>query len=217
VQPAETQDPGLTVAVVARRLGMAPATLRTWARRYGLGPSGHQAGLHRRYTEADVQRLAQVRRLILEGQSPAEAALAIAGTPSPTPLRHGGGRMIPLPADDVARGLAHAAFALDHEGIRDLLHRELDTRGTVALWQEVVVPVLVSLGERWQSTGGEIEVEHTVSECLIEVFSERSRAIDDPINATPVLLASADEEQHALPHNARAFAGSARDQVFNRC
>ena len=34
----------LTVAAVARRLGVAPATLRTWARRYGLGPSDHPPG-----------------------------------------------------------------------------------------------------------------------------------------------------------------------------
>jgi DNA-binding transcriptional MerR regulator len=44
--------PRLSVAAVARRLGVAPATLRTWDRRYGLGPSEHEAGAHRRYTPA---------------------------------------------------------------------------------------------------------------------------------------------------------------------
>ncbi|MGI9196332.1 MAG: MerR family transcriptional regulator, partial [Candidatus Nanopelagicales bacterium] len=39
---------GLTVAAVARRLGVAPATLRTWDRRYGVGPTEHAAGSHRR-------------------------------------------------------------------------------------------------------------------------------------------------------------------------
>ena len=40
----ESTVPALTVAAVARRLGVAPATLRTWDRRYRLGPSAHLAG-----------------------------------------------------------------------------------------------------------------------------------------------------------------------------
>ncbi|HWH29382.1 MAG TPA: MerR family transcriptional regulator, partial [Mycobacteriales bacterium] len=59
---------------MAHRLGVAPATLRTWARRYDLGPSEHAAGAHRRYTAADVARLEAMRRLTLEGVPPAEAA-----------------------------------------------------------------------------------------------------------------------------------------------
>ena len=31
----------LSVAAVARKLGIAPATLRTWDRRYGIGPAEH--------------------------------------------------------------------------------------------------------------------------------------------------------------------------------
>uniref|UniRef100_UPI0035A0E508 MerR family transcriptional regulator n=1 Tax=Kineococcus terrestris TaxID=2044856 RepID=UPI0035A0E508 len=64
----------LTVAAVARRLGVAPATLRTWDRRYGLGPSEHTAGAHRRYSATDLARLVVMRRLTLEGVAPAEAA-----------------------------------------------------------------------------------------------------------------------------------------------
>ncbi len=68
------QPPGLTVAAVAHRLGVAPATLRTWARRYGLGPSVHEAGAHRRYTSADIARLVVMRRLTVEGVTPGDAA-----------------------------------------------------------------------------------------------------------------------------------------------
>lgn len=65
---------GYTVASVARRLGVAAATLRTWDRRYGLGPSSHVAGAHRRYTSEDVDRLLLMRELTLDGVAPAEAA-----------------------------------------------------------------------------------------------------------------------------------------------
>lgn len=75
--------PTLTVAAVARRLGVAPPTLRTWDRRYGLGPSAHTAGAHRRYSPSDVARLMVMRRLTLQGVPPADAAryaLATQGT-----------------------------------------------------------------------------------------------------------------------------------------
>ena len=71
---AAAPTPALAVAAVARRLGVAPATLRTWDRRYGLGPSEHSAGAHRRYSAADVERLLVMRRLTLEGVAPAESA-----------------------------------------------------------------------------------------------------------------------------------------------
>jgi hypothetical protein len=86
-------SPMLTVAAVARRLGVAPSTLRTWDRRYDLGPSAHTAGSHRRYGPQDLARLVVMRRLTLEGVPPAEAArIALAapldppGTPGTPPL-----------------------------------------------------------------------------------------------------------------------------------
>lgn len=84
-------DARLTVAAVAHRLGIAPGTLRTWDRRYGLGPSEHAAGAHRRYSAADLDRLEVMRRLTLDGVGPGEAArVALAappGSPAP-PVRH---------------------------------------------------------------------------------------------------------------------------------
>lgn len=71
----------LTVAAVAHRLGIAPATLRTWDRRYGLGPGSHIAGAHRRYSRADLTRLQTMRLLTLEGVPPAEAARVALGQP----------------------------------------------------------------------------------------------------------------------------------------
>jgi hypothetical protein len=70
----DAQEPKLSVAAVARRLGVAPATLRTWDRRYGVGPSDHASGRHRRYGAIDIARLELMQQALLRGASPAEAA-----------------------------------------------------------------------------------------------------------------------------------------------
>ena len=72
----------LTIGGVSRLLGVAASTLRTWDRRYDLGPSERTDGQHRRYTQVDVARLALVRQLTLRGAQLAEAARAALATPA---------------------------------------------------------------------------------------------------------------------------------------
>ena len=72
----EAASLGLSVSAVARRLGVAPATLRTWDRRYGVGPTSHEAGAHRRYSAEDLARLEHMRRLVVMGVPLADAAQA---------------------------------------------------------------------------------------------------------------------------------------------
>lgn len=67
-------EPRLTVSGAARRLGIAPGTLRTWDRRYGVGPTDHARGRHRRYSASDMARLELMQHALVQGASPAEAA-----------------------------------------------------------------------------------------------------------------------------------------------
>jgi transposase-like protein len=98
-EAVELDGPILTVAAVASRLGVAPATLRTWDRRYGLGPSEHTAGAHRRYSASDLARLVTMRSLTLDGVPPADAArLAREGAPATLPEPAGSGERGEAPA-----------------------------------------------------------------------------------------------------------------------
>ncbi len=82
---------------------MAPATLRTWDRRYGLGPTEHRAGAHRRYTADDVARLLIMRQLTIEGVAPVDAArAALAAGPEELAAQKARAAAGPVPAGDVA-------------------------------------------------------------------------------------------------------------------
>ena len=77
-------QPDYGIGAMARRLGVAPATLRDWERRYGIGPGGRTAGGHRRYRPDDIARIEYMRRLVLDGVPPGEAArAALAAAPTP--------------------------------------------------------------------------------------------------------------------------------------
>ena len=163
----------LGVAAVARRLGVATGTLRTWDRRYGLGPSAHEAGTRRRYTVADLARLTLMRRLMIEGVATADAARTAAETgadalpgaddllpESPAAVRTrrgsrtGGGRVVSTrDAGPAARGLARAAMGLDSDACTALLRASLARSGVVPTWNDMLVPVLGGVGDRWRSTG----------------------------------------------------------------
>ncbi len=53
-------DPGLTSGALARRLGVSPTTLRSWDRRYGIGPEVRGDGRHRRWSPRDVAVLEEM-------------------------------------------------------------------------------------------------------------------------------------------------------------
>jgi DNA-binding transcriptional MerR regulator len=211
-------EPALSVAAVARRLGVAPGTLRTWERRYGLGPSRRTSGSHRRYGPDDLGRLEVMRRLTFEGVAPAEAARVALATPLPEVTaeadraRSGGAAPDEAAPATVtgrmpsARSLARAATALDATTVTELVRRAVERRGVVPAWDSLVVPALVAAGRRWELTGRGVDVEHLLSECVTGVFQAVASTLRDPRNRRPVLLASAEEEQHSLPLHALAAA-----------
>ena len=199
----------LTVAAVARRLGVAPATLRTWARRYGIGPTEHESGSHRRYGKDDLAKLTTMRRLIIAGMSPAEAAekaLSTKSTPKLEKIVHGFSDR-----HDVIDALHNAAIAMDKNFIESLLRNDIEQYGVVRSWQEVIVPVLVHIGKSWEETGEGIEIEHFFSETLKRVFRESASEIKKPINPRPVLVASVGEEMHSLAIHALTAALAERN------
>ena len=194
----------LTVAAVARRIGVAPATLRTWDRRYGLGPSSHEAGEHRRYCPSDLAKLIMMRRLITSGVAPCDAAIKAKA--------HEGSLSLEKLVEDfevreeVVDSLHRASKSLDKNFVETVLRKDIADNGVIASWTEVIVPLLFLVGDEWAATGTGIEEEHMLSELIKRLLREGVVEIKDPVNTQPVLLASVGEELHCLALHALAAA-----------
>jgi DNA-binding transcriptional MerR regulator len=207
-------EPALTVAALARRLGVAPATLRTWDRRYGLGPTGHSAGSHRRYTPSDVYRLEVMRRLTREGVLPGEAAsIALAHDEMTGDV----GRSeeivpaVPLQNTDAAvRGLVRVSQAWDAQAIDRTVSASLRSHGVLWTWDCLLAPTLIAIGEKWGTGGVGVDVEHLFADAVLRALCAVTPAVPEPRNARPVILACAPEELHTLPLHALAAALSER-------
>ena len=194
----------LTVAAVARRIGVAPATLRTWDRRYGLGPSSHEAGEHRRYCPSDLAQLTLMRRLIVSGVAPADAAVRAKAHSGSVSVEH---EIQSFEVrEDVVDSLHRAAKSLDKNFVETLLRKDIADNGVIATWTEVIVPLLFLVGDEWAATGTGIEVEHMLSESIKRLMREGVSEIKEPLNTQPVLLASVGEELHCLALHALAAA-----------
>ncbi|MFE1415997.1 MerR family transcriptional regulator [Streptomyces sp. NPDC058746] len=229
---------GVTTGGLARELGISPTTLRSWDRRYGLGPATRVEGRHRRWTAPDVAMVREMCRLTAEGVPPAEAARAAkahaaevrASGPGPvTASRHrariepstGGDDPLgkaPPPGDPRrrGRGLARAAVRMDAEAVHRQIMASIEAYGLIAAWDDVLMPTLRFVGRKWESSEDRyVEVEHMlswhISAALRYAYAD-SMTRGRPADARPVLLACLPGEQHTLPLEALTAALRDRGQ-----
>ncbi len=205
-------DAGLSAGEAARRIGVAATTLRTWDRRYGLGPSYRDPGRHRRYSEDDLARLQLMRRLTTEGVTPAEAArIARAAGDRPGQAAAGAAGQVladddragpsPAPTPATARGLRRAALALDPAAVDRVLTAAL-AGGVVPAWGTVIAPALRGLGRQYPTAARYIAAEHLLSGAVSATLAQVPR----PPTRPRIVLACTPAEQHCLPLEALAAA-----------
>ncbi|MER7778551.1 MerR family transcriptional regulator [Streptomyces sp. NPDC096191] len=211
---------GLTTGEVARRLGVAPTTVRSWDRRYGLGPAAHTGGRHRRWTADDLARLERMCALTATGLPPAEAARLALGEAAPdTPPRRTAPRPPPpersragtgMRLGDVrqeCKGIARSALRLDAAALDKLLEDAIEEHGLVAAWTEVIMPTLQAVGRKWESAGERyVEVEHFLSWHVSGALRRHAPPVVADRPGATTVLACVPAENHTLPLEVLAAA-----------
>ncbi|MGI9085434.1 MAG: MerR family transcriptional regulator [Aeromicrobium sp.] len=168
------------VGAVSERLEVTASTLRTWERRYGVGPSFRTQGGHRRYTERDIDLVELMRRLVGRGVSAQDAArvaraldrdeLELALTDE---LSHES-----LAPEDLVDAVMASVVTGDLERLSQLFAGLLRGGPLTDAWREVLSPALVRMS--CESSAGTLPIESEsaatsvlVAELRARVFAER--------------------------------------------
>lgn len=199
-----TAAPALAVAAVAKRLGVAPATLRTWDRRYGLGPSEHAAGAHRRYSAADVERLLVMRRLTLDGVAPGEAARIALATDVDAPGHVSTVDAVPHPRtphpDASPTAVVDAALAGDAERCARLLALGTTPGSAARWWTELVEPALARLARQTVVDRPGVDAPLTVRAAASAALRAATSASPHPSSPVVLVLVPAGEDRPLVAH-----------------
>jgi len=207
---------GHPISVVVRRTGLTQDILRAWEKRYqAVVPLRTPTG-RRLYTEDQVAKLRLLKQLVDGGRRISDVADLDLGTlreladedateavigPTP-PVRRSASGFLTSCIDAVERLDRHALeLALDSASVALSRPR---------LREEVLVPLIQTLGQRWQEGTWRVVHEHLASAVLRSFLWSMWRRAEPEIGAANLVVTTPSGQRHEL--GALLAAGIAADQ-----
>ena len=153
----------LRIGELAKRTGVSPELLRAWEQRYGLLQPTRTPGGFRLYGAADEARVQHMRTLVSGGLAAAQAARLVlsGGEPAPPTTSPSATTL-----EDAAGNLTASLDRLDEQAANTALDRLFAAYTVETVLQEVVLPYLHRLGERWEAGEVSVAQEHFASNLL---------------------------------------------------
>lgn len=199
------------IRVVATRTGLTPSALRAWERRYGVVEPGRSEGGQRLYSDADIERLSLLKRVTDAGRAISTVAglsddelreLVAEDEAARRAVRRWEDRTTPStnghPSPEGFLGAAlEAVQELDAEGLEATLRRTAVTVGSVPFTDEVMAPLLATIGDRWAEGSLGAAHEHVATAVVRRVLSWVAQPGGDA-GGPSVVLGTLPGEQHEL-------------------
>lgn len=150
----------LRIGELARRTGTDPALLRAWEKRYGLMQPTRTSGNFRLYSLEDLARVRAMKRQLARGFAAAEAARLAIAEPGEAPEQS---RADNGPAIGSSQELCDALVRMDEDAAKAMLDRAFALSSLEDALEELVLPCLRTIGERWERDEVSVAEEHFAS------------------------------------------------------
>jgi MerR family transcriptional regulator, light-induced transcriptional regulator len=188
------------IRAVSRLTGLGIDTLRAWERRHGaVTPVRDERG--RMYTDADVARLRLLSRAVEQGHSIGRLAgltdadlhrLAAPAGPIGIPA-------VPVrPTSPDTAALSAALHTYDAAAVDRELARLAAVLRPLDLLRDVIMPVLVQVGDDWHRGRARIAQEHLMSSAIRHILGSFLRLYAQPAARVRLLFATPSGDRHEI-------------------
>ncbi|WP_214826663.1 MerR family transcriptional regulator [Exiguobacterium algae] len=166
--------PKYSIKTVASLTGVNPTTIRAWERRYQfIVPSRTESG-HRLYSDQDVEKIKWVVDKQKEGLTVSQAIQQLQQAPEPE------GEPNRLYDEELRMGLLDALLSFDERTAHDLINQAFNTFSFEKVTKDIIGPLLMEIGARWEDGSITIAHEHFATAFLRSRLSTLS--LQMPLN-----------------------------------
>ena len=177
--------------------GIKAHTIRIWELRHNLLNPNRNSTNIRQYSEEDLKKILNINLLYRNGFKISKIANL-----SETEIINKASELIELKQKDTPieiKNLVLAILEMNSDKMHLILNDVFNERGLISLYQEIITPVLIKIGELWQLSTISIANEHIFSNTLREFIITRSKGINRPRIGKKVILFLPEREEHELP------------------
>lgn len=137
--------------------GVNPITLRAWERRYGMIRPARTPKGHRLYSQKDIELVNRIVRLLDRGISISQVSNSLGNNIVETAANR---QQESSPWIDYQERAIDAILRFDEIHLDSLYNQALALYPIDIVTERLLIPVLITLGERWKNTEGSIAEEH---------------------------------------------------------
>jgi DNA-binding transcriptional MerR regulator/methylmalonyl-CoA mutase cobalamin-binding subunit len=189
-------DPRHPIRVVARRTGLKPDLIRAWERRYSAVAPGRSATRRRYYSDAEIDRLSLLSRVVRAGHTISQVAQLpdeeleelIARDASSQPAAAASGSR----TDAILACCLAAVQRLDPRDLGHLIQRASVELSAPDLLDDVLVPLMQRIGDQWKQGALRPYHEHMAS-AVVRSFLGTS--MSETNHGAPIFMAATPARQ----------------------
>ncbi len=200
-------EPRHPMRVVAQRTGLSPHVLRAWERRYGAVTPGRSDGGRRLYSDADIERFFLIQRAMAAGHPIGMVAglndeelraMAREVEEYAAPAAAAGDGTLALEPGEAIAMCWNYVNVLDSTNLEHSLRRAAVVFGTWELVNQVLIPLIHEIGDRWHNGQISTAHEHLASGSITRVLSWVLQETATNGTAPIVVVATPSGERHEL-------------------